>query len=118
MSLSLFLILDCFDGAVVGYAMRTHMRVSLCCDMFRDAVSRYGYQPGLILHSDHGSQYTSQEYCTHCYFDNARMESFFVTQGIVKLSATGIEFEVPQFLSRMEVKSFARSGVNQRQISF
>ena len=87
-------ILDCFDGAVVGYAMRTHMRTSLCCNALRDAVSRYGYQPGLILHSDHGSQYTSQEYRallarygsirqsmgrTHCCFDNARMESFFAT---------------------------------------
>lgn len=87
-------ILDCFDGAVVGYAMRTHMRASLCCDALRDAVSRYGYQAGLILHSDHGSQYTSQEYRvlltrygsiqqsmghTHCCFDNARMESFFAT---------------------------------------
>lgn len=87
-------ILDCFDGAVVGYAMRPHMRASLCCDAFRNAVSRYGYQTGLILHSDHGSQYTSQEYRTllaqhesirqsmgrtHCCFDNARMESFFAT---------------------------------------
>lgn len=87
-------ILDCFDGAVVGYAMRPHMRASLCCDAFRHAVSRYGYEPGLILHSDHGSQYTSREYRalltqygsirqsmgrTHCCFDNARMESFFAT---------------------------------------
>lgn len=54
-------ILDCFDGAVVGYAMHPHMRASLCCDAFRNAVSRYGYQTGLILHSDHGSQYTSQD---------------------------------------------------------
>ena len=67
---------------------------SLCCDAFRNAVSHYGYQTGLILHSDHGSQYTSQEYRTllaqhesirqsmgrtHCCFDNARMESFFAT---------------------------------------
>lgn len=87
-------ILDCFDGAVVGYAKRPHMRASLCYDAFRHAVSRYGYQAGLILHSDHGSQYTSQEYRellapygsirqsmgrTHCCFDNARMESFFAT---------------------------------------
>lgn len=87
-------ILDCFDGTIVGYSMRTHMRASLCCDALRDAVSRYGYQNGLILHSDHGSQYTSQEYRTllaqhesirqsmgrtHCCFDNARMESFFAT---------------------------------------
>ena len=48
----------------------------------------------MILHSDHGSQYTSWEYReliaqygsirqsmgrTHCCFDNARMESFFAT---------------------------------------
>lgn len=87
-------ILDCFDGAVVGYALRPHMRASLCCDAFRHAVSRCGYGPGLILHSDHGSQYTSREYRallaqygsirqsmgrTHCCFDNARMESFFAT---------------------------------------
>lgn len=49
-------ILDCFDGAIVGYAMRTHVRASLCCDALQDAVSRYGYQNGLILYSDHGSQ--------------------------------------------------------------
>ena len=39
-------ILDCFDGAVVGYALRPHMRARLCCDAFRHAVSRYGYGPG------------------------------------------------------------------------
>lgn len=87
-------VLDCYDGAVVGFSMKHHMRASLCCDALRDAVSRYGYQKGLILHSDHGSQYTSQEYRTmlagfgsirqsmgrtHCCFDNARMESFFAT---------------------------------------
>lgn len=87
-------VLDCYDGALVGLSMQNHMRASLCCNALRDAVSRYGYQKGLILHSDHGSQYTSQEYRaliarlgsirqsmgrTHCCFDNARMESFFAT---------------------------------------
>lgn len=87
-------VLDCYDGAIVGFAMKCHMRAGLCGDALRNAVSRYGYQKGLILHSDHGSQYTSQEYRTviaelgsirqsmgrtHCCFDNARMESFFAT---------------------------------------
>lgn len=87
-------ILDCFDGAAVGFAMRTHMRASLRCDALRDVVSHYGYQPGMILHSDHGSQYTGREYramlarygsirqsmgCTHCCFDSVHMESFFAT---------------------------------------
>lgn len=87
-------VLDCYDGAVVGFSMKHHMRASLCCDALHDAVSRYGYKKGLLLHSDHGSQYTSQKYRamiagfgsirqsmgrTHCCFDNARMESFFAT---------------------------------------
>lgn len=49
-------ILDYFDGAVVGLSMDTNMYAGLCCDALRDAVCRYGYQQGLILHSDHGSQ--------------------------------------------------------------
>lgn len=33
-------VLDCYDGAIVGFAMQHHMRASLCCDALRDAVSR------------------------------------------------------------------------------
>lgn len=28
----------------------------------RDAIARYGYKEKLLLHSDHGAQYTSHEY--------------------------------------------------------
>ena len=69
------------------------MRSSLCCAALHDAVARYGHTNNLILHSDHGGQYTSHQYRallmqygfrqsmgrTHCCFDNARMESFFAT---------------------------------------
>ena len=87
-------VLDCYDTAIVGFSMQHHMRASLCCDALRDAVNRFSYQNGLILHSDHGAQYTSHEYRallahlgsirqsmgrTHCCYDNARMESFFAT---------------------------------------
>lgn len=87
-------IMDCFDGVIVGFSMQTHMHASLCCAALSDAVARYGYQQDFILHSDHGSQYTSRKYRelinqygsirqsmgrTHCCFDNARMESFFAT---------------------------------------
>lgn len=72
--------------------MKQHMRANLCCDALRDAVLCYGYQKGLILHSDHGIQYTSRKSRaaiakfgsiqqsmgrTHCCFDNARIENFF-----------------------------------------
>lgn len=47
-----------------------------------------------------------------------KVADFFDTQRIVKLSATGREFKVPQFLSRMEIKNLTRPGVNKRQVSF
>ena len=25
-------VMDCYDGAVVGFSMKHHMRASLCCD--------------------------------------------------------------------------------------
>lgn len=53
-------VLNCYDGTVVGFAMKHYMHISLCCDALRDVVSHDGYQKNLILHSDHGSQYTSQ----------------------------------------------------------
>ena len=92
-NLYLAAIMDCFDGAIVGVSMNIHMRSSLCCAALHDAVARYGRTDNLILHSDHGGQYTSHQYRallmqygfrqsmgrTHCCFDNARMESFFAT---------------------------------------
>ena len=37
---------------------------------------------------------------------------------IVKLSATGSKFKVPQVLSRTEIKNLTRPGVHKRQVSF
>ena len=85
--------MDCFDGAIVGFSMNIHIRSSLCCVALRDTVARYVHRDNLILHSDHGGQYTSHQYRillmqysfrqsmgrTYCCFDNARMESFFAT---------------------------------------
>jgi transposase InsO family protein len=86
-------VLDCFDGAIVGVSMREHMRTELCLSAMESAVLRYDPPPGLIFHSDRGSQYTSKGYrsCLQKYqvcqsmgrtgscYDNARMESFWAT---------------------------------------
>ena len=84
-------ILDCFDGSIVGLQIDNNMRKELCIETVKQAFS-YANK-GLILHSDRGSQYTSEEFrktlkkygiiqslsgTGHCY-DNARMESFFAT---------------------------------------
>lgn len=85
-------ILDCANGEVLSLIMRDNMKKELCMDTLKAAGMRYPIK-GAILHSDRGSQYTSNEFrallasnniqqslsgVDHCY-DNARMESFFAT---------------------------------------
>jgi len=84
-------ILDCFNGEILSLQMRDNMRKELCVDTVK-AIGRCPLR-GCILHSDRGSQYTSEAFretlsglgirqslsgVDHCY-DNARMESFFAT---------------------------------------
>ena len=85
-------IMDFFNGEVISLVMRSNMRKELCIDTFNAAAKRFPLN-GAILHSDRGSQYTSEAFreklsnagvlqslsgVNHC-FDNARMESFFAT---------------------------------------
>lgn len=85
-------VLDCYDGTIRGFKMDTNMRAELCVDAFERAC-RSDHAGGMILHSDRGSQFTSNAFRTaltnhravqsmsgvgRCY-DNARMESFFAT---------------------------------------
>jgi putative transposase len=84
-------ILDIFDGAIVGWSMDSRMKKSLVIDALSEACRRRNPEPGLLLHSDRGSQYCSEEYqkeiakrnfiCSmsrkgNCW-DNAPMESFW-----------------------------------------
>jgi putative transposase len=43
------------------WAMADHMRAELVCDAVSMAIDRRRPAPGLILHSDRGSKYTSAE---------------------------------------------------------
>lgn len=84
-------VLDLYSRAIVGWSMNARMTRQLVCDALTMAIWRRRPQPGLIAHSDRGSQYCSQQYqallsahgvlCSmskkgDCY-DNAAMESFF-----------------------------------------
>ena len=84
-------ILDCCNGEILSLEMRNNMKKELCIDTVK-ALRKYPID-GAILHSDRGSQYTSEAFrktlknmklqqslsgVAHCY-DNARMESFFAT---------------------------------------
>ena len=83
---------DCFDSSVIGLAMDTNMKAPLCVQTLENAAKAYPDLRGAILHSDRGSQYTSQIYrdAIHKYgiqqsmnsaggrcHDNARCESMW-----------------------------------------
>ena len=84
-------VLDLATRKVVGWAMRDHMRTELALGALIMAVQRQRPGPGLIHHSDRGSQYAAEAYArqvalmkakasmsrTGCCYDNAPMESFF-----------------------------------------
>lgn len=84
---------DLFNGEIVGYAMGERMTRNLVSQSLFRAVAAKRPGPGLLHHSDRGSQYCSDEYrgflnqfgmkvsmsrTGNCY-DNAPMESFWGT---------------------------------------
>ncbi len=90
--LYLAVVLDLFSRKVVGWAMAPSMPASLVCDALRMAVQQRRPSPGLVVHSDRGSQYASDQYqalladhgfvCSmsrkgNCW-DNAAAERFFL----------------------------------------
>lgn len=107
-------IMDCFNGEIIALEMRDNMKKELCIDMVKQLKNRYGNLQNIILHSDRGSQYTSEAFrgtlrkygiiqslsgTGHCY-DNARMESFFATLKKEKL------YRMPTYkMTREEVKT-------------
>lgn len=55
-------IFDCFDVTVLGLSMDTNMKAELCVQTLDNAVRAYPGLQGAIIHSDRGSQYTSDLY--------------------------------------------------------
>lgn len=89
--LYLAVVLDLFSRQVVGWATRPTQHTDLVLQALLAAVWRRKPAPGLLLHSDQGTQFTSEDWqsflrehdivCSmsrrgNCH-DNAAMESFF-----------------------------------------
>ena len=55
-------IFDCYDLAVLGLAMDTNMKATLCDKTLDNAYRAYPMLRGAIIHSDRGTQYTSELY--------------------------------------------------------
>ncbi len=89
--LYLAVVMDLFSRKIVGWSMSSRMQASLVCDALNMAIWQRKPLPGLIVHSDRGSQYASKEYRNlikihHCVggmskkgdcWDNSVIESFF-----------------------------------------
>ena len=85
------IVMDLFSRQIVGWAIADHMRTSLCVSALQMAFWRRKPGPGLLHHSDRGSQYASHEYRQHltvmkmeqsmshkgCCYDNSPTERFF-----------------------------------------
>lgn len=61
--LYLAVVIDLFSRKVVGWSMGSRMKASLVCDALKMAPWQRKPEPGLIVHSDRGTQYASHEYC-------------------------------------------------------
>jgi transposase InsO family protein len=60
--LYLAVVLDLFTRKIVGWAMRDHMRAEFTIAALTMAIQRQKPPPGLIHHSDRGSQYAAADY--------------------------------------------------------
>jgi putative transposase len=84
---------DAYSRQIVGWSMTRHIRATLVVDALNMALARRRPQPGLIHHSDHGSQYVSLAFGRAARdagiavsmgsrgdaYDNAVAETFFAT---------------------------------------
>lgn len=55
-------IFDCYDLLAAGLAMDTNMKAGLCVKTIDNAVKAHSKLKGVIIHSDRGGQYTSDDY--------------------------------------------------------
>lgn len=118
--------LDLATREVVGYAMADHHRAELVVDALDMAHGRGGLEPGCVIHSDRGSEYTSTQFrhrigklglrqsCgrTGSCFDNAAAESFWA---LLK-EEIGTRTWPDRATARAEVFTFIETFYNRRRL--
>jgi len=115
-------VIDLASRRVVGFAVRDHMRTELVGAALEMALSSRRPAPGLIFHSDRGSQYTSnafRELLGHhqvrqslsrprqCW-DNAVAESFFATlktELVYRVPLPSVAAAIEVFYNRRRIHS-------------
>ena len=118
-------VLDLYSRQIVGMAMADHLRTELVETALDMALQQRRPDPGLLHHSDRGSQYTSHAYQnrlndaeliismsrTGNCLDNAPMESFWAT---LKRECADVVF-VSRHHARTAIFSYIMSFYNRRR---
>jgi transposase InsO family protein len=95
-------VIDCHTKECIGYAMADHMRTSLVTNALDMAARNYPLADGVIFHTDHGTQYMSQDFAAHARnlgvrrsagrtgvcWDNAQAESFNAAVKVERVNRT------------------------------
>jgi putative transposase len=120
-------VIDLASRRVVGFAMAEHMRASLVCEALGMAGKARRPKPGLLFHSDRGSQYTSGQFRAvlaasgirqslsrprQCW-DNAVAESFFAA---LKTELAYRESWPTQAAARSAVFEYIEAFYNRRRL--
>jgi len=123
----LAVILDAFSRRVIGWALDRTMEDSLTLSALQMALSRRIVEPGLVHHSDRGSQYASLDYTSLLKengivismsrkgnpWDNAACESFMKTLKYEEVHRN----EYRDLASaRAEIREFLEKVYNQRRL--
>lgn len=125
--LYLAIFIDVFSRKVVGWSMDTRIKDSLVMAAFYQAIGREHPEKGLIVHTDRGSQYTSQRFgalllrygCTQSMsrkgnpYDNAIMESFYRT--LKRELVQGADYDSPE-QARMDIFKYIETYYNTKRI--
>lgn len=125
--LYLAVIIDLYSRKVVGWALSNRLTTPLVLEALRMAYWRRKPPPGLIFHSDRGSQYAAHDYQRQlemfhlipsmsrkgdCY-DNAVVESFFHT---LKTEEVGDQAYVTREVARRAVIDYIEMFYNSRRL--
>jgi len=125
--LYLAVVIDLFSRRIVGWSMDDNMKTSLVNDALLMAIQKRKPKPGLIFHTDRGSQYASDSHKAllkefriiqsmsakgNCY-DNAVSESFFHTLKTNLIYHTTFETKAH---ARMAIFSFIEIWYNRKRL--
>ena len=125
--LYLAVFIDIYSRKVVGWSMDTRIKDTLAMSALYQAVGREHPEPGLIVHTDRGSQYTSQRFgallirygCQQSMsrkgnpYDNAVMESFYRT--LKRELVQDADYDNPE-QARMDVFKYIETYYNTKRI--